>query len=111
MKRRDKRPGRSRPSAEYFINGTPASLAEVAEASGDKEAWGSYLERTRDPESLNRYLEKYIGKYITAREIQWPPSMRDAALRKWKGGGKVRAEHVGGRWYYSLEDLLKAIRE
>ena len=111
MKRTDDQAERSRPSSEYFINGKPASLAEIAEASGDKEAWRSYLERERDPGSLRRYLQKYLGKYVTAREIHWPPGMRNAALLKWKSSGKVRAERIKGRWYYSLEDLLKAIKE
>ena len=111
MKRRDDQAKKSRSSAQYFINGAPASLAEIAESSGDKEVWRSYLERDRDPSSQHRYLEKYLGKYVTAGEIHWPPGMRDAALRKWKNSGKVRAEHVRGRWYYSLRDLLTAIRE
>ncbi|MFO7996923.1 MAG: hypothetical protein R6U93_07300 [Dehalococcoidia bacterium] len=111
MKKGHRQAEQFRPRAEYSINGKAASLAEIAEASGDKEAWRSYLERERDLGSLHRYLEKYLGKYVTAREIHWPPGMRNAALRKWKSSGKVRAEHVRGRWYYSLEDLLRTIRE
>jgi len=111
MRRRDDRAKKSRPSAQYFINGAPASLAEIAEASGDKEVWRSYLERDRDPSSQHRYLERYLGRHVAASEIHWPPGMKGPALRKWRDSGKVRAEQIRGRWYYSLQDLLRAIKE
>lgn len=83
----------------------------MAEVSGDKGVWGSYLEQERDRESLRRYLERHLGEYVTAREIHWPPGMRNAALCKWKSSGRVKAERIKGRWYYALEDLLKASKE
>lgn len=97
--------------AEYFVNGKPASIAEIVETSGNKELWKSYLERMCDTSSQQRYLEKYLGKYVTAREIHWPPSMKSSALRMWRRSGKVRAEHIRGHWYYALQDLLKAIKD
>lgn len=97
--------------AQYSINGKPASIAEIVEASGNKELWKSYLERDRDPSSQHHYLERYLGKYVSASEIHWPQGMKSAALRKWRNNGKVRAEHVKGRWYYSLQDLLRTIKE
>ena len=100
-----------RASAQYSINGKPASIAEIVEASGNKELWKSYLERERDRSSQHRYLERYLGKYVCARDIHWPPGVKSAALRKWRDNGKLRAEHVNGRWYYSLQDLLRAIKE
>jgi|GEM_PF-6701453 len=69
MKQRDDRAKKSRSSAQYFVNGTRASLAGIAEAEGDKEVWRSYLERDRDPSSQHRYLEKYLGRYVTASEV------------------------------------------
>lgn len=97
--------------AEFFVDGKPASLADIVEASGDKELWKAYVERENDGLSLHRYLGKYLGEYVTAREIHWPPSMKSAALRRWKRSGRIRAEHIRSRWYYSLQDILRAIKE
>lgn len=97
--------------AQFFVDGKPASLADMVEASGDKELWKSYLERGSDGLSLHRYLEKYLGEYVTAREIHWPSSMKSSALRRWKKTGMVRAEHIRSRGYYSLQDIFRAIKE
>ena len=96
--------------AVYTIDGKPASIPQIVEASGDKELWKSYLERVPHS-SPHRYLEKYLGKYVTASEIHWAQSMRDSSLRRWRNNGKVRAEHIRGHWYYSLEDIVRAIKE
>lgn len=97
--------------AEFFVDGKPASVADIVEASGDKELWKSYLERVRDMSSQQRYLEKYLGRYVTARDIHWPPSMKSSSLRRWKKNSNVRAERIRSRWYYSLQDVLNAIKE
>lgn len=97
--------------AEFFVDGKLASLVDIVEASGDKELWRSYLERVRDTSSQQRYLEKYLGEYVTVREIHWPLNMKNSALRRWKKSGRVLAEHISGRWYYSLQDILRAIKE
>ena len=46
MIERHKRANQSR--AEVFIDGKPASLADIIEASGDKEAWKACLEKRSD---------------------------------------------------------------
>jgi len=98
--------------AEFFVDGKPASVADIVEASGDKELWRSYLERVRDVSSQQRYLQKYLGEYVTARDIHWAPSMKSASLRRWKEeNNNIQAEHIRGRWYYSLQDVLNAIKE
>jgi len=106
---RDKKTRQSQ--AEFFVDGKRASLADIVEASGDKELWKSYVERENDGLALHRYLGKYLGEYVTAREIHWPPGMKSAALRRWKKSGSVRAEHIRSRHYYSLQDILRAIKE
>jgi hypothetical protein len=97
---------------EFFIDGKPASLLEIAEASGDESTWKSYLERHRGHNtsiSADRYLKSRLGEYVATHEVS-PAGIQRSTLEKWRKNGEVQAEKLKGRWYYSLQDIIRVIK-
>jgi hypothetical protein len=81
------------PQTEFFVDGRPARLRDVRS-------------RTQDAT-----LKEALGDYISAVELHNKVGIRDATLRRWRNSGKIRAERIRGRWYYSLQDILRDIKE
>ncbi len=94
-----------------YINGQPATLGDVAESSGDERVWKAYLEKytLRHDPSADRYLRGKLGDYIGAGEVHELAGIKPSTLRKWGAKGHVRTEKFRGRWYYSVDDVLRAI--
>lgn len=99
---------------EFLINGKPTSLLEIAEKSGDDRVWRSFLEkhgRSRNiSASLDRYLKDNLGEYLSSREITVLTGIRNSILDKWRKRGVLRASQIKGKWYYSIESLVSAIK-
>jgi len=102
----------TRKGYEFFINGKPASLLEIAESSGDDRIWKSFLERhgLHRNISADRYLKDKLGDYLSAREIHVLTGIKTRTLNKWRERGVLRSEQLKGRWYYSIRDLIAAIK-
>ena len=101
----------TRKGYEFFINGKPASLLEIAESSGDDRIWKSFLERhvLHRNTSADRYLKDKLGDYLSAREIHVLTGIKVRTLDKWRAQGMLQAEQLKGRWYYSVKSLIAAI--
>ena len=97
---------------EFLINGKPASLLEIAESAGDDRIWKSFLERHKLHRnvSADRYLQGKLGEYLSAREITIVTGIKGRILHKWRNQGILQAEQLKGRWYYSVRDLVNAIK-
>jgi hypothetical protein len=97
---------------EFLIDGKPVSLLEIAESTGDSKVWRSFLDRHQlqhDP-SADRYLKGKLGEYLSAYEIHTLSGIRIRTLNKWRVKGILQAEHLNSRWYYSVRDLINAIK-
>jgi len=96
---------------EFFINGRPASLLEIAESTGDVRIWKSFLERhgLHRNVSADRYLKDKLGDYLSAHEIHVLTGIKIRIRNKWRERGVLQSEQLGGRWYYSIRDLITAI--
>jgi len=79
--------------AIYTIDGKPAKLIEVKRRAQDE------------------MRKEALGDYISARDVHNNIGIRAATLRSWRNSGKVRAKRIRGYWYYSSQDLLRAIKE
>lgn len=102
----------ARKEYEFLIGGKPASLLEIAESSGDENVWKSSLERhgLHHSISADRYLRGKLGEYLNAREITIVTGIKGRILHKWRNQGILQAEQLKGRWYYSVRDLVNAIK-
>jgi hypothetical protein len=102
----------TRKNYEFFINGKPASLLDIAESTGDDRIWKSFLERHRLHRdiSADRYLKGKLGDYLGAREIRVLSGIKVRTLDKWRAQGILQAEQLKGRWYYSVKGLIAAIK-
>ena len=102
----------TRKNYEFFINGKPASLLEIAESTGDKRIWKSFLERhgLHHNISADRYLKGKLGDYLSARDIHILSGIKTRTLDKWRERGFLQSEQLKGRWYYSIRDLIAAIK-
>jgi len=99
-------------ACEFFTDGKPASLLEIAENSGDESVWKSFLERhgLHHSMSADRYLKGKLGEYLSAREISITTGIKTRVLNKWRERGILHSEQLKGRWYYSVRDLISAIK-
>lgn len=99
-------------SYEFFIDGKPASLLEIAENTGDENVWKSFLERhgLYHSMSADRYLKSKLGQYLSAHEIHVLSGIKRCTLNKWRERGVLQAEQLKGRWYYSIRGLISAIK-
>lgn len=90
---------------QYFIDGKPASLLEVAENSGDDKVWKSFLEShphhgIQFTQSAGRYLKSKLGgEYMNANEVSASSGIKSRILDKWRNQGILRAEQLNGRWF------------
>jgi len=102
----------TRKDYEFFINGKPASLLEIAESTGDERIWKSFLERygLHRNISADRYLKGKLGEYLSTREIHVLTGIKTRILNKWRKRGVPQSEKLKGRWYYSIRDLIVAIK-
>jgi hypothetical protein len=87
-------------------------LLEIAESAGDDRVWKSFLEGhgLHHSVSADRYLRGKLGEYLSAREIGIITGIKGYILHKWRNQGILRAEEIKGRWYYSVRDLVNAIK-
>ncbi|MBI2832777.1 MAG: hypothetical protein HYX79_11025 [Chloroflexi bacterium] len=97
---------------EFLMDGKPASLLAIAESSGDDAVWKSVLERAGQyrKATADHYLKAKLGEYLSASEIHSITKIKTSVLDKWRERGLLRAEQLRGRWYYSIKDLLAAIK-
>jgi len=79
--------------AVYTVDGKPAKLRDI---------------RSRAQDTI---LKQALGDYISARDVHNKVGIRTATLRSWRNSGKVRAERIRGRWYYSLQDVLNVTKK
>jgi carbamoylphosphate synthase small subunit len=102
----------TRKAYEFSIEGKPASLLEIAENSGDENVWKSFLERhgLQHSMSADHYLKTKLGQYLSAHEIHILSGIKTRTLNKWRKQGVLQAEQLKGRWYYSVRNLISAIK-
>jgi len=102
----------SRNTYEFSIEGKPASLLEIAENSGDENVWESFLERhgLHHSMSADRYIKTKLGQYLSAHDIHILSGIKPRTLNKWRKRGILQMEQLKGRWYYSVRDLISAIK-
>ena len=103
---------KGRGKIEYFIDGKPSSLLDVVENNPDDTVWKSFLEQKglQGSNSVKRYLKEKIGDYLSAREISKRTDISTRILDKWRKNGRIEAEMLKGRWYYSLKSVISAIK-
>lgn len=102
----------TRKEYEFLMDGKPASLLKIAEHTGNENIWKSFLEThglQRNP-SADRYLKSKLGDYLSAREIHILTDIKVRTLDKWRARGILHSEQLKGRWYYSIESLVTAIK-
>jgi len=102
----------ARKEHEFFMNGKPVSLLDIAENSGDENVWKSFLERhgLHHSVSADRYLRSKLGEYLSTREISILTGIKGRILHKWRNQGVLQAEQLKSRWYYSVRDLVNSIK-
>lgn len=59
---------------------------------------------------VDTVLKEALGDYISAREAQNPPGIKEGTLQKWRDSGRLRAKKIRNTWYYSRQDLLKLLK-
>jgi len=103
---------KDRGKIEYFIDGKPSSLLDVVENNPDDTVWKSFLEQKglQSSNSAKRYLKGKIGDYLSAGEISKRTDISTRILDKWRKNGRIEAEMLKGRWYYSLKSVINAIK-
>ena len=60
--------------------------------------------------AADRYLKSKLGEYLSTREIHVLTGIKTRILNKWRKRGVPRSEKLKGRWYYSIRDLIVAIK-
>ncbi len=58
----------------------------------------------------NRYLKDKLGDYLSAREIYNRTKIKTRTLNKWTKQGLIQSVQLKGRWYYSIRDIMAAIK-
>jgi len=103
---------KEREKIEYFIDEKPSSLLDVVENNPDDTVWKSFLEQKglQGSNSAKRYLKGKIGDYLSAGEISKRTDISTRILDKWRKNGRIEAEMLKGRWYYSLKSVINAIK-
>lgn len=76
----------------YTTNGKPTTLAEIRKQTDDTS------------------LREAVGDYITALEAGRKANIKSSDLARWRDSGKIRAKKIGGRWFYSRQDLIDVIK-
>jgi len=95
------------------MDGKPASLLQIVENSGDDKPWVSFLNtRTgvRRDQSADRYLKSKLGDYLSTHDVGTLTGIKPKVLENWRKRGTVQSTQLRGRWYYSVESLLAAIK-
>jgi hypothetical protein len=89
----------------------PAGFLEIAEARGiDK--WRAYLDEHRKgyKSEANRFLETQLGDFISSTELNACARIDAREIAKLRKISRIRSEKLKGRWYYSLADVLAALK-
>jgi ribosomal protein S6 len=96
---------------QVFIRGKSSSVEEVA-IHGGYDTWKSYLETAdlHHSESGDRYLKEKLGDYRSGHYLHTKIGIEPSKLEKLRKTGKISAEKLKGRWYYSVESLIENLK-
>ena len=105
---------------QFFIDGKPSSIEDIAKKTYIAKKPANFKAQffiDGEPSSVKDMAKMKVtsalgeGEYITGKEVHKRTGIKPAELQKWYKQGLVRGTKDGGRWLFSLADIVKAIKE
>ena len=77
----------------------------------DKNDLKKYLEKGRcSKEQAHLFLTEVLGDYLSTSDLKRIAGMDLSEMKSLRETHPVRAENFKGKWYYSAEDVIKALK-
>ena len=95
----------------FFINGKKASHIDIImKVGGEKYKQFMENEGHRYRKLKDRYLTEKLGEYLNAKQVRELTNIKTSHLVSLAKQGKLSAERLRGKWYYSVESLKNVIK-
>ncbi len=76
-----------------------------------KENWKAFLCCYRcSNKEVDRFLTTLLGNYISSIELKRVASIGLKEMNELRRKHNIRAEKFKGKWYYSVDDLVRALK-